>query len=288
MAFSVVGAQSAAVAAPANDVGRVVRVVDGDTVIVESGGAENRIRITGINTMELTNYEKGQRAGECRARQATRRMEELVLNKTVRLTALDAASKSGERLRRTIEVLGNDGKVRYDPAKNLLREGLALWMPNKFEFTPNQEYAALAAEAAAKRIGIWNPDGCGAGPSSSAVLRIAVQWRGDESVTIENRWIAPTDLGGWWLRDSSFLGERARGYQFPPGTVLPANSSIVLHTGKGKDRANQYYWGLDNDSVFNNVTGTPGFMADGAYLFDPDGDIRAALQYAPGARIQIP
>ena len=274
-------------AAPIDSTGTVVRVVDGDTVIANIGGAEHRIRITGLNTMEISEYEKGHREGECRGRQATRRLEELVLNKTVRITARRASSASGERhrLRRSLEVTAGGRTV--DPAAVLIREGLALWMPNQVEFRPNAEYPVLAAEAAAARRGLWQADGCGVGPSPDAALRVTVKPRGAETVTISNAGAGPVDLTGWWLRDSSFHGVLARGYEFRSKAVLPAGGTIVLHTGRGADHDNHRYWNLPNP-VFDNPTGGPQWMGDGAYLFDPRGNLRAAHQYAPHAPIQFP
>ncbi|MEU4570235.1 lamin tail domain-containing protein [Micromonospora sp. NPDC023956] len=289
-------------AAPVDTTGTVVRVVDGDTVIARIKGKKHpvRIRITGLNAMELTDYRPGHRDGECHARQAARRMEELVLNKRVKITARNSGSESGKRhrLRRSLEVK-KEGKW-IDPAAELMKEGLALWLPNKVEYLPNATYPVLAARAAREGRGLWDTDSCGAGPSQNAVLRVTVKWRGDESVSIDNLGAKPVSLAKWWLRDSSYLGDRARGYEFPSSAVVPAGGTIVLHVGKGKNGDDHYYWKpkkrkkddrvLDkkNDRIFDNVTGAPEHMADGAYLFDPDGDLRAAHQYAPHAPIQFP
>jgi len=270
--------------------GKVTRVVDGDTVIARIHGTTHRIRITGLNAMELTDYRQGHRKGECHARQATRQLEKLVLGKTVRITARDEASESGERhrLRRSLVVKDANG-TWIDPAAILIRNGLALWLPNKVEYLPNSSYPVLAAQAAADRRGLWNTDACGLGPSRNATLRVTVKWKGVETVTIDNQGANPVSLAGWWLRDSSYHGRLARGYTFPAGTAIPAGGTIVLHTGKGSNGSGHYYWNLnDNVRVFDNVTNAPTLMADGAYLFDPQGDLRAAQQYAPHAPIQFP
>ncbi|MDQ3764969.1 MAG: lamin tail domain-containing protein [Actinomycetota bacterium] len=277
-------------AAPVDTTGKVIRVVDGDTVIARIDGKTHRIRITGLNAMELTDYRPGHRKGECHARQATRRLETLVLGKSVRITARDAASESGERhrLRRSLAVKDASG-TWIDPAAVLVREGLALWLPNEIEYLPNSSYPVLAAQAAVDRRGLWNTDACGLGPSRNATLRVTVKWQGAETVSIGNQGANPINLAGWWVRDSSYHRKLARGYTFPDGTVVPAGGTIVLHTGKGSNGGVHYYWGLDsNVRVFDDVTNTPTLMADGAYLFDPQGDLRAAQQYAPHAPIQFP
>lgn len=283
-------AASAASVTPVDTTGKVVRVVDGDTVIARIHGKTHRIRITGLNAMELTDYRRAHRQGECHARQATRLLEKLVLGKQVRITARDKSSESGERhrLRRSLAVKDANG-TWIDPAAVLIREGLALWLPNKVEYLPNSSYPVLAAQAAVNRRGLWNTDACGAGPSRHTTLRVTVKWKGAETVTIGNQGTKPVSLAHWWIRDSAYHGKLARGYTFPAGTVIPAGGAIVLHIGKGSNGDGHYYWKLGNNvRLFDNVTDAPTFMADGAYLFDPQGDLRAAQQYAPHAPIQFP
>jgi micrococcal nuclease len=269
---------------PVNELGTVVRVVDGDTVIADIGGQQHRIRITGINAMELTDYDEGELEGDCHAVRATRVLKKLVLGKQVRFIAQDKNSASGDRLRRRIQLLD---KQKTDPAAQLLRQGLALWLPNEDEYRRNKRYAKLGKEAADNHRGLWNSQACGAGPDQHAQLSIQVKWWGKETVTITNHSAAPVDLTKWWLRDSSFHGKRAHGYTFKAGTVVPAGGSIVVYSTKGANGPGQYNWGLPNP-VFDNVTAAPTNMADGAYLFDPKGDLRAAQQYAPNAPIQFP
>jgi len=278
--------------------GKVVDVKDGETVVARIDGKKHTFRITGLNAMELTDYGPGHLEGQCHAVEATRLLEKLVLKKRVRITARHESSKSGkedrgkpDRLRRSLAVKDAHGTT-IDPAAELIRQGLALWMPNEDEYLPNStrgdalSYSALAAEAAADRRGLWNTDSCGVGPSQNATLRVSVD-PGAETVSITNQGTNPVSLARWRVRDSSYHGKLAKGYKFPRGTVVPAGGTIVLHTGKGDNRGGHYYWNL-NKPVFDNVTDAPTFMADGAYLFDPQGDLRAAHQYAPQAPIQFP
>src|SRR5829696_2113242 len=74
-------------------------------------------------------------------------------------------------------------------------------------------------------------------------------------------------LGGWWVRDSML-----RRYTFPGGTVLGPGQTVTVHAGHGADASGVLHWGLD-------VTLFPNNAGDGAYLFDPDGDLRASMAY---------
>lgn len=64
--------------------GEVVRVVDGDTIIVRVGGREERVRYIGVNAPELANLERGVDA-ECGALEAAVANRELVEGRSVAL-----------------------------------------------------------------------------------------------------------------------------------------------------------------------------------------------------------
>jgi hypothetical protein len=86
-------------------------------------------------------------------------------------------------------------------------------------------------------------------------------------------------LEGWWLRDASLhLYDFPAQFTFPGGAVLGPGASLVVHVGAGADTATDLYWG-ETDPIFENVKGGTSHSGDGAYLFDPDGDLRAYAQY---------
>ena len=88
----------------------------------------------------------------------------------------------------------------------------------------------------------------------------------------------PLPLGGWWLRDNAYRGTKAHGFAFPAAFVLAPGATVRVHPGVGSSTSEDLYWGLA-ESVFKNVTGAPTSMGDGAWLFDPDGDLRAWQMY---------
>jgi len=65
-----------------------------------------------------------------------------------------------------------------------------------------------------------------------------------------------------------------RRYTFGRQAVVPPGGSIRVRVGRGRDRANTFYWGLP-DPIFENATRGRRGMGDGGYLFDPHGDLRA-------------
>ncbi len=198
---------------PVSVLGRVVHVADGDTLDVDVAGDGTsqpiRVRLTGINAMELTRYATDPQRwlGDCHAVAAARRLYSLVYGKTVRVTAQDARSMSGVRYRRRIWVY--TGGTWQDVALILLAEGHGLFLPNATEYAPNKAAAAAARSAARRGIGLWDTDSCGAGPAQGADLRVAVAWDapGDDAanpdgeyVEVSNHSTATVDLSGWWVR----------------------------------------------------------------------------------------
>ncbi len=268
--------------------GTVTYVPDGDTVDVRlQDGTTKRIRLVGINAMENTDYGQDLSTirGECHGVEATKRLHQLVYGKTVRVTALNASSVSGTRLKRHIAVQ-MDGQWR-DVVNIMLAEGHGLWLSAGDEYSYNLDYSRRARQAAAAGLNLWDRDHCGSGPSQSANLKVEVNWNapGDDSLNPNGEYIKITNngttsmaIGGWWVRDSSYRGTLSRGYTFPSSASIPAGGSVYVYCGAGTNTATRFYW--DTGNPFDNANGAPVYAGDGAYLFDPQGDLRFWHQYA--------
>jgi len=269
--------------------GKVVAVGDGDTIDVDVDGDRRsrpvRVRITGIQAMEQSVYSRqaSRRRGECHALAATARLEQLLRagGNRVRLAAHDPRSRSGSRMRRSVAVRYRGGW--RDVGRILVAEGHALWLPHSREWAWNEQYALLAERASDAGENLWSPDGCGEGPSPDANVRVWVNWDADgrddrnvngEWVTIRNLDpLAALPLAGWWLRDSHL-----RRFTFPRRTVVPAGGEVTVYMGSGRATGSDYFWGL-RFPAFENATRDQRAMGDGAYLFDPQGDLRFWMTY---------
>jgi micrococcal nuclease len=132
-----------AVAAP------VVRVVDGDTIVVRLDGREQRVRYIGINTPESVDP---RRAVQCFGREGAARNGELVGGKTVWLERDVSETDQYGRLLRYVAV---DGRLVN---AELVREGYA----RAVTYPPDVRYADylrdLEREARAAGRGLWG--GC--------------------------------------------------------------------------------------------------------------------------------
>jgi endonuclease YncB( thermonuclease family) len=269
--------------------GKVTFVADADTIYVDVEGDGTRrglpVRVTGVNAMEQTTYTSraSARRGECHSVEATNRLEQLLkpAKYKVRLLAQDPASRSGKRLRRSIAVRSKGRWV--DVGRTLVGEGHAIWLPNRREYAWNRDYSILQLRAQRAQQNLWDADACGFGPNEGQPTRLLVNWDadGDDSLDPNGEWVRitnldpvnPLPLGGWWLRDSAL-----RRLVFPDWAQVPPGGHVTIYDGIGDDTENEFYWGL-RSAAFENVTRDERQMGDGAYLFDPQGDLRASQIY---------
>ncbi|MEA2441586.1 MAG: competence protein ComEC, partial [Thermoleophilaceae bacterium] len=269
--------------------GKVTFIGDGDTLSVRLDSQRKKarplhVRITGIQAMEERVYtsDPKKRRGECHANEATARLEYLVKlsKKRVQLAAQHAGSRStANRPRRLVRVRIN--RHWRDVGRIMIGEGHALPLANRSEWALNKSYSRLAQQAASKRVRIWNSYWCGPGPEQLAALRVWVNSNppGSDAANPNGEWVnvknldprKPVSIGRWWLRDSGL-----RRYRFPAHATVPPGGSVTMFVGRGSNTAADFFWGL-RKSVFDNEG--PHGAGDGAYLFDPEGDLRAWMMY---------
>jgi endonuclease YncB( thermonuclease family) len=265
---------------------KVVSVNDGDTVNVDVDGDHSRridaIRFRAVQAMELTRYsnDHSRWRGQCHAVAAAERVAQLVRgsHNRVRLSSQHPSSDHIGRLVRWIAVRRNGSW--QDVGEILMREGHTLWMDNTSDTAWNRRYDELGQQAARAHRNLWNPTTCGAGPQQQVAIRLWVlsdppRWdtAAGEWVKIQNRSATETlHLGRWWLRDAML-----RRFTFPAGTDVAPGATLTLHVGPRMSSASDFYW-AQAAPVFEN-SADAGDVGDGAYLFDPEGDLRAWMVY---------
>ena len=280
---------------------KVFTTADGDTFnakIFEHGhwSARKDIRLLGVQAMELTDYSRAHgRKGNCHAVEAAERLEYLlqgpkVKRTIVRLAAFRASSKTaGARGRLRRGVAYKQGGGWHDAATTLISEGHGLWDPNGKEWAWNNTLSKAAAIAARKGIRIWDPDACSSGPAQDVAFGMKVKWDADgkDGHNVNGEWVrvhnlsstSSISLQGWSMRDAYLrLYSFPHTFNFPAGAVLGPGQALRVHVGKGSDSPSDLFWG-EPDPIFENVKGGKRAIGDGAYLFDPDGDLRAYAQY---------
>jgi endonuclease YncB( thermonuclease family) len=267
--------------------GHVTFVGDGDTFSVDlDGDGSHRtlsVRMTGINAFEQSVYSANpaERRGQCHALEATARLEQLIRagGGRVRLAAYNPSSTSRSRWRRAVA-----GKLHgrwRDVGRKLVAEGHALWLPNGSEWLWNASYGALAERAARAHRGIWNPTHCGRGPDDAARLQVIVNGDadGDDTENLNGEWVRirnldpvrTVHLGGWSIQNSG-----PNRFVLPDWVTVTGGEELTVHVGQGTSTWTEVFLG-EKETLFNNMTAHGG--GDGAFLFDPQGDLRASTTY---------
>jgi endonuclease YncB( thermonuclease family) len=127
---------------------RVARVVDGDSIVLDSG---LHVRYAGVNTPELGRFVS---APAPLAKEAAARNRELVEGRRVRLTLSETPVDAHGRLIAHAVVLSeNAGELDVEAA--LLREGLARAMGIGLRAGEYERLKALEERAKADKLGIW-------------------------------------------------------------------------------------------------------------------------------------
>ncbi|MEY2535687.1 MAG: micrococcal nuclease [bacterium] len=136
-------------AAPRDLGGRVLRVVDGDTIRVRVGGRSERVRYIGVDTPES---KKPGTPVECYARRAAAENERLVGGERVRLV-LDVEER--DRFGRLLAYVYRARDNRFVNAA-LVRDGFArtLTVPPNVRFA--ERFATLATQARRAGRGLWS------------------------------------------------------------------------------------------------------------------------------------
>lgn len=245
--------------AAAGRTAQVLAVVDGDTLRVDVGGVVETVRLIGINAPE---------SGECLAEAASRRLSELVADRTVTLDDEVSGRDRYGRLLRHVYV----GEVLVNEV--LVGEGLAV--AHRTDTSRADVLAVAQQRAQEDRRGMWAAEACG--PSSAAEIVIdemQVDPPGDDSRALVDEWVrfrnaadGAVDLSGWMVKDES----ASHRYSFPSGFVLAPAATVTLRTGCGADSTTDLFWCVSGSAVWNNG-------GDTVFLLDPAGNVAVVLSY---------
>lgn len=136
-------ADAPAVSETVSDPSRVelVRVIDGDTIVVDDKGDEQKVRFLGIDTPEISHG--GDEAGEPCGEEAREMTEDLIAGDEVELRA-DDAQPAQDRYGRRLAYVESDGK---DLSAELLAAGLAEIYHSAPDIARFGEYESLRSQA---------------------------------------------------------------------------------------------------------------------------------------------
>ena len=218
--------------------GRVVRVIDGDTVTLAIADREVTVRLLGIDAPELSD-KKGSQWGT----EAAEFLRGLLEGATV---GLDFDEERQDVYGRILAYLSIGG---HDVQAELLKLGLAA-VYERCTCTRKEEYFRLEEEARERGVGMWGR-GAGSGSTVSKVGTVGTvgetgekKWEKTGMVIsevypaplpAEGEWAElwnggeePLDLSRWKLDDAEGVGSRA--WEFPEGFIIQPGAFIVLRS----------------------------------------------------------
>lgn len=268
------------------DRGYAAMVVDGDTFRFAETDKRTTDRYQVVRLLGVQAPEKFPGASGCEGPAAHQYLVSLMEGRQVVLaSAGDHRSSIRNRRQRTVYVRMDDGSWA-DASAMVLAAGFGQWMPKKDEPVHNLEYRHLFDAARDRGTHMWDPAYCGQGPEASVRLLIQPDPVGDDAAGLNNEWVAivndgaaPLDLSGWVVRDGSLDWLR-----LPAGTRVDPGKVLTVRSGSGRNTASSVYWGRRSPvwANFTTAAGTRtrfGFIGDGAYLLDPQGNVRASKVY---------
>lgn len=131
----------------------VIRVIDGDTIVVEINSAQEKIRLIGVNTPETVDPRK---QVECFGMEASIFVKNLLLNKSVRLES-DATQGDRDKYGRLIRfVFLEDGTLVN---KKIIEEGHGHEYTYRTPYRYQIEFKTAERLAREEKRGLWG-DAC--------------------------------------------------------------------------------------------------------------------------------
>ena len=153
------------------DIFRVSKVVDGDTIVVESMSRDSQqktiIRLIGMNTPETVDP---RRKVECFGKEASDKAKEILLGKTVRLEyddTQDTLDKYGRRLAYVFvqdessvakQVSNTDSEIFFNAY--MIEQGYAYEYTYSKPYKYQKDFKDAQKRAEAERRGLWSTETC--------------------------------------------------------------------------------------------------------------------------------
>ncbi len=128
----------------------VSRVIDGDTIAVDTGSGEEVIRFIGIDAAELSRGGAGE--DECYAKEASDRMDELVGDQEVLLVA-DETQDDRDVYGRSLRYVELDG---IDIGARLIAEGYVREFTFIHPYSRQSDYLIAQEKAEKEALGLWS------------------------------------------------------------------------------------------------------------------------------------
>lgn len=132
----------------------VVRVVDGDTIVVLVNNIEEKIRIIGINTPETVDPRK---KVECFGKQASDKAKQLLTGQEIKLKS-DPTQADRDKYKRLLRYISLPDGTDY--GLKMIQEGYAYEYTYQIPYTFQTQYKLAQKEAENLKVGLWADGVC--------------------------------------------------------------------------------------------------------------------------------
>ncbi|MBM4413210.1 MAG: hypothetical protein FJ040_07195 [Chloroflexi bacterium] len=148
---------------------RVVRVIDGDTVVVNINDEETRLRLIGIDTPESVDPRK---PVECFGIEASAYTKALLLSKNVYLEP-DPTQDETDRYDRLLVYLWIDDTTLFN--HKIIADGYAFEYTYQIPYQYQTLFKAAQQDARTNQYGLWSPTTCNGDPDAPSTASVPQQ-----------------------------------------------------------------------------------------------------------------
>lgn len=129
----------------------VLRVTDGDTVVVRLGNVVERVRLIGIDAPELKDRSTG--VPQCYAREARNKLRRL-LNRSPIILTRDPRTKNRHAYGRLLRIITTQRSSIASVNSSLVKTGFAR-VTTRFDFEERKKFLQAQKNAQLRRAGLW-------------------------------------------------------------------------------------------------------------------------------------
>ncbi len=261
---------------------RVLRVIDGDTIVVALNGKKETIRMQGLDAPEIASDSKEKENNPLAyGLDFTQRIKQAMRQKGYAAKKfLSKQVKEQKEVR--VQITGKDDKrsVGYVFQKNgraplglkVVKAGHARVYTGRYDFRREAEYLRAQVTAMAARRGLWTLlEQCKKSPE--LFIGVHADARGHDRKNLNDEYVVIGNVSGK-RRDLSghiLVDDANHDFLIPDDTVLESGESLLIRTGAGTDTNLLIHQNMGSP-VWNN-------SGDTIFLLDPDGAVVMQMSY---------
>lgn len=153
--FVTITADDLPVASPSAAFYQVVRVIDGDTIVVKINDKNETVRLIGINSPEVNDPRK---PVECFGHEASNKAKEILTGKKVRLEA-DPTQSDRDKYGRLLRYVFLKDGTNFNQL--MIEQGYAFEYTYHFPYRYQKEFKQAQKKAEKEGMGLWEEGRCG-------------------------------------------------------------------------------------------------------------------------------